>query len=145
MSPLVQPIGKFDPEAGLWVSTEVWRVELSGGEWLQIEPGFVSDGASIPRFLWRVCGPRYAPTTFAPALAHDALYAARLVSRERADSEFRRLLQYNGVGYFKAWSYFRAVRMFGWLPWRKRSEESITAARELVRLIPRTETDGSAA
>lgn len=134
MSPLVQPIGRFDPESGLWVATTRWTVQLSDGYWLVVEPGFVSDGASIPRRLWRVCGPRYAPTTFAPALAHDALYAARLLPRARADSEFRRLLQYNGVGYFKAWSYFRAVRAFGWIAYRRHTPETIARAREFVQI-----------
>ncbi len=139
MMPVRQPVGRFDTKTGLWILAEDWSVELSNGMILHIRAGFASDGASIPRFLWRVCGPRYAPTTFAPALAHDALYAARLLPRARADSEFRRLLQYNGVGYFKAWSYFRAVRAFGWIAYRRHTPETIARARERVRLVRKPE------
>ena len=47
------------------------------GAWevvVHVHPGFRTDGASIPRLLWRVFGSPYDPDIFAAAIGHDALY-----------------------------------------------------------------------
>jgi hypothetical protein len=129
-----QPIGKFDDASGEWVLCESWLCRLSGGRTLYIRAGFVSDGASVPRFLWPVVGPRYAPATFAAALAHDAMYAAEIVSRADADNEFHRLLIMRGVGRHKACAYWLAVRLAGWAVWARHTPESVADARRFVSI-----------
>ncbi len=127
-----QPIGRFDDASGQWVLVEPWECRLSGGRTLYLRPGLVSDGASIPRFLWPVVGPRYAPRTFPAALAHDALYMSELLSREQADAEFRRLLVMYGVSYSTSTGYWLAVRLFGWAVWDRHTKDSIAIARAFV-------------
>jgi hypothetical protein len=124
-----QPIGQFDPATGKWLLTEPYAARLSGGRLLVVSPGFISDGASIPRVLWPLVGPRYNPKTFAPAFAHDALYAAELLPRRECDQEFRRLLIMGGAGYTRAQAYYAAVRSFGWLVWRRHTHMSVDRAR----------------
>lgn len=85
-----QPIGAFCSDTE-WMLNKPWRVRTRLGT-LLILPGFKSDGASIPKFLWSLVGPRFAPTTFAAALAHDALYAAIPCCRREADAVFLDIL-----------------------------------------------------
>lgn len=89
------------------------------GRWEVCEPyfgvpaGFVTDGASIPRFLWRVCGhPMEAPAV-AAAVLHDHDYAAGARTRAEADGAFRENLARCGVGRVRSWLFWLAVRLFG--------------------------------
>lgn len=134
-----QPTGKFDYDTGLWIATEPWDVDLLIGYVLDMDAGFKSDGASIPRWLWSLVGPRYDCFTFPAALAHDALYAAELLSRASADSIFRNLLILCGTSKWKAWAYYLAVRGWAWRAWNNHTAESIEAARKQVRLFVYTE------
>ena len=55
------------------VLQEDWTVEVNGYRFT-VPAGTSTDGASIPRFLWRVCGhPLQAPRLYA-ALLHDWIY-----------------------------------------------------------------------
>ena len=55
------------------VLMEDWTVEVCGYRFT-VPSGTRTDGASIPRFLWRVCGhPLEAPRLYA-ALLHDWIY-----------------------------------------------------------------------
>jgi hypothetical protein len=128
-----QPTGRFDGDSGEFVLTERWHCELSGCI-LEIDPGFASDGASIPKWLQSGLSPRYEAATFPAALAHDALYLGELVNRKSADYEFYLLLKLLDVPAWKAKLYYRAVRLFGWWIWKKHRPEQIKEARKLCRL-----------
>jgi hypothetical protein len=130
-----QPEGRFDEKTGQWELTRPWACPLSVGNSLSLDPGFTSDGASIPRVLWPLVGPRFGAKTFPAALAHDALYAAELLSRRQCDMEFARLLGLYGVGWFRRRLYYRAVRGFGWIVWQRHSVSSVAQARSLARLV----------
>jgi threonine/homoserine efflux transporter RhtA len=131
-----QPIGQFEEVKGIWFLAEPWRCRLGDGRWLMVHPGAESDGASIPRALWPLVGPRYHATTFPAAFAHDMLYAAELVSRQQADNEFRALLVKFGVSAVKAKLYYWAVRRFGWCVWMRHTKDSIAAARMFAEVQP---------
>lgn len=124
-----QPVGRFDAESGQWIAAQDWCCDLSDGSVLVIRSGFRSDGASIPRPLWPLVGPRFAASTFPAALAHDAMYAGELVPRDMADREFMLLLRATGVCRFKARAYWLAVRGFGWLVWRGHTFGGVVLAR----------------
>ena len=131
-----QPIGQFSGKN--WILTETWECKLSPVYRLPalnitVLPGFTSDGASIPRILWPLVGPRFAPETFAAAFAHDALYGAHLTRRAYADYQFYFLLRELDVRRIKAESYWAAVRTCGWFAWRK-SKEEIESARKFINL-----------
>ncbi len=87
-----------------------WEVYLA---YCHVPRGFVTDGASVPRLLWRVCGhPMEAPAV-AAAVMHDWDYAAGKVPRADADRRFRENLALCGVGFARRWLFWLAVRLFG--------------------------------
>jgi hypothetical protein len=128
-----QPTGRFDSNSGEFVLTERWHCELSGCI-LEIDAGFASDGASIPRWLQSGLSPRYEAATFPAALAHDALYLGELMSRKSADFEFYRLLKLLDVPTWKAEAYYWAVRIFGRWIWNRHTLEQVKATRKICRL-----------
>lgn len=88
------------------------RYELAE-DYLDVPAGFVTDGASIPRFLWRVLGHPFEAQTIGPAVRHDHAYQTGSLTREAADERFYSDLKAAGVGAFKAWLFYRGVRLFG--------------------------------
>lgn len=103
-----------EKEAVLMEPWSLYRVEEFFD--IVIPAGTTTDGASIPRLLWRVCGhPLQAPRVYA-ALAHDWLYrnAWRLgITRKEADRIYRALLRHFGIGAFAAGVEYYALRAFG--------------------------------
>ena len=103
------------------VLMEDWSVAVRGHEFV-IQHGTITDGASIPRFLWRVCGcPHEAPRVYA-ALLHDWLYAngaALGISRAEADECYYALLRHFGIGPFRAGIEFYALRLCGGAHYKK--------------------------
>ncbi len=78
-----------------------------------VPQGFITDFASVPRVLWSLC-PSYGKYTKA-AVIHDYLYNSKILRRKDADGMFRRIMGELGVGAFKRYTMWAAVRMFGWL------------------------------
>ncbi len=97
------------------VLMEPWRVRVRGHDFT-LEIGAKTDGASIPRFLWRVCGhPLQAPRIYA-ALLHDWLYEFGWsigISRKEADRIYRALLRHFGISAWIAGVEYTALRLFG--------------------------------
>jgi len=97
-----------------------WPVVASG--WRFVVPaGAETDGASIPRSLWRVCGhPLEVPRCYA-ATAHDWLYGGGLpeMPRKDADRVYRALLIHFGVPRWKAFLEYAALRACGWSHWHE--------------------------
>ena len=97
------------------VLMEDWHVEVLGVEFT-VPAGTTTDGASIPRFLWRLCGhPLQAPRVYA-ALLHDWLYGVGWqigISREMADKIYRALLRHFGVSAWIAGTEYYALRLCG--------------------------------
>lgn len=108
MIPLSPKIAPYD--ATHYILCERWR---------GVPAGFVTDGASLPRFFWRVLTHPFAPRVIGPAISHDHAYSTGLISRKSADERFRRDLRANGMSAFRAAVFYYAVRAFGWLFYRK--------------------------
>ena len=98
-----------------------WHVEgvLPDGRvlYLDVKAGFVFDGASIPRALWRVCGHPLEAPRIAAALAHDWLYSAHVCEREIADAVFREICRMVGIGSFRSGIEYGSLRLFGSFAW----------------------------
>ncbi len=92
-----------------------WRITVPAGT--------ITDGASIPRLLWRLCGhPLEVPRVYA-AIVHDYLYGGggpAGMMRKEADKIYRDLLKRYGFGAFKAGVEYHALRLFGASHWVKR-------------------------
>lgn len=105
-----------------------------------IRAGFVFDWASVPWVFRRIMprqGARRQPYGIA-ALFHDWLYqhqkiAGKPITRATADAVFYEISEYLGVARWRRWMKYRAVRLGGWLPWRRharRKMEGETQRRE---------------
>ena len=112
---------------------EDWTVEACGdnGFSFTVPAGATTDGASIPRFLWRLCGhPLMTPRVYA-AMLHDWLYAGvgepahewedapSCVTRAEADDCYYALLRHFGIGSFVAHVEWAALRVFGGSHWNE--------------------------
>lgn len=89
------------------------------GEQYVVPAGEKTDGASIPRWLWFVCGhPLEKPRLFA-AIVHDFLYSGGDIdaTRRDADAIYRDIQLALGVWFVRAWVEWAALRLFGWTHW----------------------------
>lgn len=112
---LTPPLSK----GGAWTLANDWTVVFRG-EYYHIAAGFGTDGASIPRALWWVCGtPLETPRLFA-ALLHDFLYSGGdpEATRKDADDIYREVQVALGICRLKAWVEWTVLRLFGWIHWK---------------------------
>ena len=90
---------------------------------VDVPVGFECDGASIPRFFWRLIGPPWGEYARA-AVLHDYLYRfgridGKVITRKRADQIFYDAMIDVGVYPLKAWAMYQAVRLGAGGPWSK--------------------------
>ena len=90
-----------------------------GGRKQKIPAGFLSDGASIPRIFWRILDPPITAGTLIASLKHDFVYQTACTSRKKADRMFWKDMKRAGYPRWKAFLHYSAVRIFGWIPWKK--------------------------
>jgi len=97
-----------------------------------IPKGFITDGASVPRVLWRLAPPIHA-THLAAAIVHDYLYRCRRLphvevsttfvdSRAVADAVFYEALVFLGMSRIKARVMWLGVRVGGGFGSNKREK-----------------------
>lgn len=99
------------------VLMETWTIRRVGDFFdIEVPEGTTTDGATIPRLLWRLWGhPMQAPRVYA-ATVHDYIYrnAWRLcITRKEADEIYYQLLRHFGISAFKAGVEYYALRAFG--------------------------------
>jgi hypothetical protein len=94
-----------------------FKVTLAVGRMITVPTGFETDFASVPRLFWRLIPPwgRYS----AAAVVHDYLYATASVTRYEADRIFLDLMKRLGVPLWKRRLMYRAVRLGGWISWKR--------------------------
>lgn len=102
---------------------------------LIVREGFTFDGASIPRWLWRVCGHPLEVPRVAAALAHDWLYAAHVCDRATADAIYKALMLAVGISSWRAAIEHAALRCCGAKAYRDRTTGGIALARQRGSLI----------
>lgn len=85
---------------------------------IHVPVGFVTDFASIPR-LARLIIPKLGKYTKASVL-HDHAYQTQVMTRKQADVMFKDGMRELGVVKWKRWAMWLAVRLAGWLAWKKR-------------------------
>ena len=86
---------------------------------LTVPAGFESDGASVPRFFWRIVFPPGDQKALRAAFLHDYIYRTHPAgwSRAAADELFRRVLIEDGVSRNSAALAYYGVRLFGGSSW----------------------------
>lgn len=90
---------------------------LINGRTLVVPKGTISNGASVPRFLWGIYSPYGTYTN--PSIIHDFLYENNMYSRELADRQFLIDMGKTGTGQFTKWLFYYVVRIFGVNNWNK--------------------------
>lgn len=89
-----------------------WHVSVRSSVFV-VPADFSSDGASVPRALWWLCGdPMERPRLYA-AMLHDWLYTTGVVSRAEADAIYYAMLRHFGYSPVGASVNYLAVRLFG--------------------------------
>ena len=83
--------------------------------YIEVEEGFITNFASIPRILWNILPPygKYGKAS----VIHDYLYSKASdhlnISREKADKIFLEAMGVLRVSRFKRYSMYYAVKWFG--------------------------------
>jgi hypothetical protein len=89
--------------------------------WMAPE-GSITDGASIPRFLWPIIGnPLQGPYRRA-AVLHDTYYRSHAQPKEQVDLMFYNAMVYGGTSLTKAYWMWKAVCWFGGGAWEKKGK-----------------------
>jgi hypothetical protein len=115
---------------------------------LTVPKGFVFDGTSVPRITWTISGITPGGPEIPASAVHDMLYVTKgkvnntmelghthffkkdardswqvvansVWTRKQSDKIFARILGEIGVPKKRRRLMYRAVRFFGWIPWRK--------------------------
>lgn len=93
--------------------------EYNGVQYV-IPAGFVSDGASVPRVLWRLLDPPITAATLIPSVKHDYIYRTKpkTMTRKEADQLYYSDLRANGYNWFKCQAVYNGLRLFGASSWQ---------------------------
>lgn len=116
-----------------WRFVKDWFFTLPDGTPIIIHPGFVFDGASVPRLFWSILSP--TGLLFLPAIVHDHAYGrgfllaldeqgqAYLYGKEKSRGDWDRLfldvaLMINDYRLLSILAWL-IIRLFGWVAWNK--------------------------
>ena len=86
-------------------------------DYKEVPAGCITDGASIPRFLWRVIDHPFQSDYIEVYVEPDHDYEIGKIPRKEADQKMLNGLKAKGMGYFKRYTIYWAVRLFGWTHW----------------------------
>jgi hypothetical protein len=98
---------EFDYHVGSYPSNEV----------IKVPAGFITNFASVPRWLWPVISP--IDDHGKAAVVHDYCYEVRYASKKRCDDIFHEALLVLGVSEYKAALMYWSVRWLAWWHWFK--------------------------
>ena len=113
-TPIVTPFGRE------WILLNDLVVVVDGKK-LYIPAGTTTDFASVPRLLWWLFPPHDKDYLVA-SIVHDFFYRTQIRSRKEADEIFLKLMLKNGTPKWKAYLMYGAVRIFGWIAWKRNKE-----------------------
>ena len=118
---LIEVHHSSDENGNVFTLMETIEIEWNGRS-VTVPKGFRSDGASVPRFFWRVVFPPGDHRAMRAAFAHDYIYRIHPDgwTKAAADLMFYGLLIRGGIPEIRAWLAYLGVRLFGSLAWRKR-------------------------
>lgn len=130
MSSFTKPLSATRIGKREWVTDRSFKYYVGSedsGECVTVPKGFLTDFASVPRAFWIIFPPDGEYTQ--AAVLHDYLYymkgciKRKVYTRLECDKIFLEAMGVLGVPWVTRHSMYRAVRLFGWVPWGKRSEE----------------------
>ena len=95
---------------------------------ITVPAGFITDLASVPRWLWPLIPPHGAHAS--AAVVHDWLYRTGYTDRPTADRIFHEAMTVSDVPPLRARIMYTAVRLFGW----RQSHRRRNAGPQIVTL-----------
>jgi len=115
---IVKYIGTHEDPYDWEIHQEI-SVVLSNDVIMEIPIGYVTDFASVPRWLWSLISPQGVGTNLA-SIIHDFIYTEHNYSRKFADKEFLAWLNFLEPNHkIRNKLMYRAVRAFGKSRWKK--------------------------
>jgi hypothetical protein len=113
---------KLSPfQAYRWITVEEFEyyTDLFGErKYIKVPKNFITDLASVPRFLWNIFPP-FGKYTKA-AVLHDYLYQNHSgFTRKEVDKIFKEAMKVSGVNFFIRNLFYLGVRVFGKKAWEK--------------------------
>ena len=123
---MIVNIHKTDDRGNVLSTIRPNRISYGGKSFL-IPRGFESDGASVPRFFWRLVCPPVDPHAVRAGVAHDYIYRKQPPdwTREDADKMFLCFLIEDGLPPSRAKLAYLGVRIFGGIAWSKNGKEAM--------------------
>lgn len=108
-----------DKQGNVYTLLEGFEVVWNGKK-LFIPENFKSDGASVPRFFWRIVFPPGDSRALRAAFAHDYIYRTHPENwtKAEADKMFYDLLREDGVSWLAAQTAWWGVKLFGFSSWK---------------------------
>lgn len=121
MSSFTRPLTVTKLSTGLWEvarSFSYYVGKRGSKDVVHVPKGFTTDFASVPRLFWIILPPdgKYTQS----AVLHDFGYFSQKRSRKEVDRMFLESMKVLGVPLWKRQTMYRAVRSFGWIPWKKK-------------------------
>lgn len=101
---------------GLWKLTAPFKY-VNDPYNITVKTGFLTDGASIPKFAYPIIGPPWGGKYSRAAVIHDFLYHSQILTRLQSDRIFYNAMEILGVSRWRRTIMFFAVRMGGWRSW----------------------------
>ena len=86
--------------------------------YIKIPSGFRTDFASIPKIFHSFIEDKDKYNK--AAVVHDWLYNTKMFDRKTSDKIFLEAMFVLGINKFKAYIFYYAVRLFGWIRWRRK-------------------------
>jgi len=71
------------------------------------------DGASIPRFFWRIAGSPYCGKYREASIIHDVYCKHRRIDSREVHKVFHKMMLASGCSRWKAWCMWKVVSWFG--------------------------------
>ncbi|MDD3463284.1 MAG: DUF1353 domain-containing protein [Sulfurospirillaceae bacterium] len=102
---------------------------------IQVNPEFDFDAISIPKIFWSIIDSPFTGKAVRAACLHDALYAGEVFERQTCDNLFLEAMESEGVGYFKRYAMYNAVRFFGGSVWRNHNKEEVNEYKKFVTVL----------
>jgi len=105
---------------GKWKLTHPFAFNSKVFGRIDIPNRFVTDGASIPKFLWSIVGSPWSGKYAEAAIPHDWGYHKQKLTRKQYDLVFLEAMKVLKVPFWKRRLMYQAVRIAGFIPWNKR-------------------------
>ena len=134
---LVSPLS----DGRTWVTMKDFGYDVGkegSGDTVNVDIGFMTDFASVPRPLWAII-PRWGKYGNA-AVIHDYLYWEQKRTRKQADDIFREAMGVLGVSGFTSWLMYWAVKLFGGLAWAGNTRRRQKGPSRLAAVMPQKST-----